>query len=415
MWHTPTSLTLRGRLFVAAGFSIAFTAWFSGQDGLVPVGVLLIALPVLATVSLARMNPDLHLHRTVRPPMIGVGQQGSAELVLTNRSSRPTSVQLIAEAMPDALGSPPRFVVASLGAGDRRVLRYRFVATQRGRHRLGPATVEFSDPYGLVVRRNRFTSFNEVTVTPRVIPLSPLSASGAWAGAGDNRPRSFATGSAEDVTVREYRDGDDLRRVHWRSSARVGALMVRREEQPWHLRATVYLDNREVAHHGQGATSTFERAVEAAASVAAHLLGAGFTVRLVTAFGEHHRPDWHAQERSAQLSGLLEQLAVLTPTRRTEPDARWLSDPERDGLVVAVLGQVVDGDAPFLARLGIRASATLALCLRSQGEDPAAHPLGPGITGWRGVSVLPDDDLGERWAALEAPSTVRGTSPWRPR
>ncbi len=56
-------------------------------------------------------------------------------------------------------------------------------------------------------------------VTPRVLPLPPVPLSGAWTGSGDNRPRAFASGSAEDVTVREYRRGDDLRRVHWRSSA----------------------------------------------------------------------------------------------------------------------------------------------------------------------------------------------------
>ena len=77
---------------------------------------------------------------------------------------------------------------------------------------------------------------------PSPLPTIPLT--GAWTGSGDNRPRAFATGSAEDVTVREYRRGDDLRRVHWRSSARTGELMVRREEQPWQSRATLFLDNR---------------------------------------------------------------------------------------------------------------------------------------------------------------------------
>ena len=105
-------------------------------------------------------------------------------------------------------------------------------------------------------------------------------------------------GSAEDVTVREYRRGDDLRRVHWRSSARTGELMVRREEQPWQSRATLFLDNRTHAHRGHGAASSLEYAVSAAASVALHLAQRGFMVRLVTADGEDRDTLWHDRRAS---------------------------------------------------------------------------------------------------------------------
>ena len=105
-------------------------------------------------------------------------------------------------------------------------------------------SVRVSDPFGLVELGRSFRSTATLTVTPRTVPLPPIPLGGAWTGSGDNRPRAFAIGSAEDVTVREYRRGDDLRRVHWRSSARVGELMVRREEQPWQSRATLFVDNR---------------------------------------------------------------------------------------------------------------------------------------------------------------------------
>ena len=76
----------------------------------------------------------------------------------------------------------------------------------------------------------------ELVVTPTVVPLPATGRAGVWTGAGDNRPRAFASGSAEDVTVREYRHGDPLRRVHWRTSARTGRPAPRRARTtapPW--------------------------------------------------------------------------------------------------------------------------------------------------------------------------------------
>ena len=128
--------------------------------------------------------------------------------------------------------------------------------------------VRVSDPFGLVELGRAFHTTVPLTVTPRTVPLTQIPLGGAWTGSGDNRPRAFATGSAEDVTVREYRRGDELRRVHWRSSAKIGELMVRREEQPWQSRATLFFDNRLRAHRGQGIASSLEAAVSAAASIA---------------------------------------------------------------------------------------------------------------------------------------------------
>ncbi|MEE1805149.1 DUF58 domain-containing protein, partial [Streptomyces sp. BE133] len=52
---------------------------------------------------------------------------------------------------------------------------------------------------------------------------------------------------------------DDLRRVHWRSTARYGELMVRREEQPQRARCTVLLDTRRIAYQGTGPSTPYTR------------------------------------------------------------------------------------------------------------------------------------------------------------
>ena len=75
---------------------------------------------------------------------------------------------------------------------------------------------------------------------------------GEATGYGDGRQRSLALAGEDDVIPRGYRYGDDLRRVHWRSTARYGELMVRREEQPQRARCTVLLDTRGIAYAGRG-------------------------------------------------------------------------------------------------------------------------------------------------------------------
>ena len=211
-----------------------------------------------------------------------------------------------------------------IGQGWRRHVTYQVRSDVRGRFEIGPMTVRVSDPFGLVELGRTFRTTVPLTVTPRTVPLPHIPLGGAWTGSGDNRPRAFATGSAEDVTVREYRRGDDLRRVHWRSSARVGELMVRREEQPWQSRATLFLDNRLRAHRGQGIASSLEAAVSAAASIAVHLSHRGFAVRLVTATGEDPSSAWHFRDADLNTGPLLEALAVVQAVHQPQLDTGWL-------------------------------------------------------------------------------------------
>jgi uncharacterized protein (DUF58 family) len=91
-----------------------------------------------------------------------------------------------------------------------------------------------------------------------------------------------AAAGDDDVIPRAYRNGDELRRVHWRSTARYGELMVRREEQRWQDRAVLILDSRRSAHTGSGPSSSFEFAVSAAASIGVHLARQGLDGHLLT-------------------------------------------------------------------------------------------------------------------------------------
>lgn len=405
------ALTGRGRAFLAAGITITVASIIMGQSSLVRIGVLLVALPLLTALWMGRSRFRLALTRTVSPQLVTAGQPAQVTLTLTNEARTPTGSLLLEDQVPYVLGSRPRFVLEGIGHGWRRHASYQVRSDVRGVFRVGPMSVRVSDPFGLVEIGRTFRSSVPLTVTPRTVALPSIPLGGAWTGSGDNRPRAFASGSAEDVTVREYRRGDDLRRVHWRSSARVGELMVRREEQPWQSRATLFLDNRLVAHRGQGVASSLEAAVSAAASIAVHLTHRGYAVRLVTASGEDHGGEgaatWHARAAEVNTGSLLEALAVTQLEHAVHVDASWLSEAGHGGLVVAVLGALRDTDRPFLSRLQHHATSALAVSLDVDAWAPHVTAVPSGDTaaglaahGWRAVTLGPRDRLDTAWQEL---------------
>ncbi len=289
--------------------------------------------------------------RSVGPQTVTAGQPSTVHLTMTNEGRTPSGVLMLEDHVPYVLGTRPRFVLDGIGHGWRRHAVYQVRSDVRGRFEIGPMSVRVSDPFGLVELGRSFHSTATLTVTPRTVPLPPIPLGGAWTGSGDNRPRAFAIGSAEDVTVREYRRGDDLRRVHWRSSARVGELMVRREEQPWQSRATLFVDNRMSAHQGQGIASSLESAVSAAASIAVHLGQRGFTVRLVTASGDDLSTTWHTRDPELNTRSMLEALAVVQPVTSHRIDTGWLAESTHGGLLLAVIGAITEADGPMLRRM----------------------------------------------------------------
>ncbi len=414
-------LTVRGRAFLAAGITAILCAVVLGQPALTRVGVLAVVLPLVAALVLARSRYRLALVRTVGPQMVTAGQPARVNLTITNEGRTPSGVLLLEDQVPYVLGTRPRFVLRGVGRGWRRDVGYQVRSDVRGRFDIGPMTVRVSDPFGLVELGRAFRTTVPLTVTPRTVHLPTIMLGGGWTGSGDNRPRAFAIGSAEDVTVREYRQGDDLRRVHWRSSARVGELMVRREEQPWQSRATIVLDNRTHVHRGQGIASSLETAVVVAASVGVHLSRLGYQVRLVTTAGEQSSADgtpWHDRDAELNAGPLLESLAVVHPVARVRMDARWLGEQVQGGITIAVLGSVDATDLPVLRRIQHHTTAALAVVLDveawvARGGAPSATTGVPLLTqhGWRAVALGPRDRIDAAWQELGrtgSASVVRG-------
>ena len=422
MREALSALTTRGRAFLAAGLTIALCALALGFDALLRVGILAVALPVLTAVVVSRARYRLSASRSVSPTRVSAGQPATVSLHLANDGRMPMGLLLLEDHVPYVLGTRARFLLDHTGPRWRQTVSYTVRSELRGRYEIGPLSVRVSDPFGLIELVRSFSSTTAVVVIPPVSVLSPIKVTGEWTGAGENRPRAFAVGSAEDVTVREYRRGDDLRRVHWPSSARIGELMVRREEQPWQSRATVLLDSRALAHRGSGPASSLEWAISAAASIAVHLAQVGFAVRLVTDRPGVDAHAWHDRSMSAvgQAGPILDELAVMSDSACTTLSDAVDAVVGQSGLVVALLGKLQGSDLSDLSRVSPYGSKVLGIVLDTDlwglpaGQTWSRHPLTPARggaaalaarlagSGWYATTAGPQDSPDQVWQRLGA-------------
>jgi len=274
-------LTTRGRAFVAAGLTLLFGGLLLGFADITRIGVLLAALPLLAGLATRRRNDSLVVTRTIHPVRLMVDQTANVEVVFENTSERRTQLQLAEERVDYLLGDRPRFILPPMEPGEIREVDYQIRSPVRGRHQLGPLTLRVRDPFGLATIAASLTATSEVLVLPRVEVLGSGRPRGDGIGAEGAIPHMVALHGEDDVAIRSYRDGDDLRRIHWPATAHRSELMVRQEDRPARRRAVIVLDSRASGHQGPGTLGSFEWAVTAAASIAVHLAGHSYALHLV--------------------------------------------------------------------------------------------------------------------------------------
>src|SRR5215510_4793341 len=278
--------TTRGRAFVAAGAAAGVLGLGLGQRTLLSIGGVLIILPVLSVLAASRTRYRITWARAITPARVPAGHTASVSIQLNNVSRLPTGLLLAEDTVPYSIGSRPRFILDRIEPGGSRWLSYPIQPDHRGKFAIGPLHVRVADAFGLAKVGSTAAPPATLVVTPAVTALPHTALAGSWLGEGDARASTAAAAGEDDVVPRAYRDGDELRRVHWRSTARYGELMVRREEQRWRNRAVLFLDTRLTAHGGRGPASSFEYAVSAAASIGVHLAREEMDTEFVTDAGQ---------------------------------------------------------------------------------------------------------------------------------
>jgi len=294
-------------------------------------------------------------------------------------------------------------VLDEIEPGGSRELSYQIHSDTRGKFTIGPLRVRVTDAFGLVEISRSARTTSTLVVTPKIIALPRAAAPSSWLGEGDGGMRTISATGEDDAAPRPYQYGDGLRRVHWRSTARYGELMVRREEHQWRNSASVFLDTRRSAHAGSGPTASFEFAVSAAASIGAHLTGEGFRARLITEAGE-------IAPRGTFQDTLLDMLAVISPSRESGCAAGTTALADAGGQLIAVLGRLSADDARQLAasRRGNAPAMALLLTVSAWATDVvpddttrAAQILAG--AGWRVAIMTAGTPLALAWQQLHRP------------
>ncbi len=407
--------TLRGVTLLVAGGSLAAAASAIGEPDLAAVGVALVGIVVLGLLITWLARPVLGVTRSTALE-IPVGSPLEEHLTVSNTSRLALSGLQFHDVQPAGPGTDARFsLLRGMGAWEQTV-NYQVDATLRGHYRQGPLLVRAFDPFGVASHRWQVPEEpSRLRVTPRIWPVTGLPNRAGTGAAGEATPQRVGQAGQDDILVREHRQGDDLRRVHWRMTAKQGDLMVRLEEHPWDPAATLVVDVRSSAHFGRGTGSTLEWAVSMCASVGVYLLRRRHLVTVVAPESTIHTPT--RLDMSVDRDRLVAALTDLKESRTVDL-GQGLSDTEAIGnhsLVIAVLGKLGAADASALTAVGSRAGSAVALApdvasFGLTGEAARMHDEACRLlesSGWTVHRYVAGEGVPDAWQALVERSRVR--------
>lgn len=250
----------------------------------------------LAIASLFMLGRDqVAVTIGLEPPRVNAGQTAGVSIEARNATGR--------RILPFRLEAPAGALIVqsdvpSLPTNGVHREEFAIPTSRRGIIRIGPVSSVRGDPLGLMRREVAWTESTDLFVHPATVPLSGIAS--GWIRDLDGLSTNDLSSSGVELhTLREYEPGDDRRHVHWRTSVRVGTLMVRQfiDTRRWHLAVVLGTSRREYASDDE-----FELAVSVAASLGVRALRDRQSVSCVA--GAHEVPAFHSTSLLDGLAGV---------------------------------------------------------------------------------------------------------------
>lgn len=375
-------LTRSGWASLGIGVILGIVARVVGPSELWVLSAGAIALPLLALAWVHLRRPNVQAVREVGPTRIFAGSSSRIQITFGNDGRISSPVLAITDRLGD--GRDANLQLPPIRSGSRTAAGYRLPAERRGVVSIGPLDFSHTDPFGMAARRWSVIDPIDVLVYPRYVEVPPPPRPpGDDQRLDEQKANHLGRSSNEFYALRNYVVGDDLRRVHWPSTARFGEPMIRQDEQPEQGRTTVLLDNRAEA----AVPAVFERMVSAATSLLFAARNRDDLVRLVTtsgydsgfttSVGRDEALDELARVQQVDRADLLGTISLLQRSMGTS--------------VVAVLGQAKATPNDV--------QAVPAASLVVFGSDPSSQPIDVGLASNLMVAVSPSQDFSQQWTA----------------
>ena len=346
------AFTRDGRMFVLVAVGVGFGAINTGNNLLYLLLGWALSFIIASGILSERNLRGLVVRR--RPPArVHAGEPFLMEIAVENTKPRAASFSIEIE---DLLAGRPldkKCYFLKVPAGKTQRTSYRHTFARRGVYRLDGVRIATKFPFALFRKSRDVAEACEVLVYPAVVPVPRPTPQARQQG--DALTERLGR-RGEFFGLREWREGDDRRDVHWRSSARTGRTMVREYEDELSRRAVILVDNALPAETlralaadaldgaAEAHVDALERAISRAASLAAAYLEAGWTVQVV-ARGE----EVPAAAGRAQLARVLRMLALLPTVADDVAFARF--DGRADSVLVAPAGLDLGNRPPRVGKV----------------------------------------------------------------
>jgi uncharacterized protein (DUF58 family) len=344
------------------GAALTAAGWAFRWPEVVVLGAGMMILVLGSLIEVLR-RPHLALDRAIEPPRVEKGTPAIAVVHVTNLARRTLPPLTIEQRLGD---TPVRAVLPRLRRGEQGLRTYRLPTSRRGIFEIGPVEIPKADPFGLCRTVQRMGTPQPISVHPRVLALHPLPTGISRHLEG---PSSDAApqGTITFHRLREYVVGDDLRTVHWPSTAHAGKLVVRHNvdtSQPY----TVVLTDLDPEGYSE---ETFEEAIDVTASLVVSLAAGKAPVQLRLTNGD--RLGGPAQRDPVPL---VDYLTEVQPDPAGSLDAQ-LAQLRRDrgGTALVVVTGRLDGDRlPLIAALRRRFDRVIVTTIVARSRRTPVHP-----------------------------------------
>jgi uncharacterized protein (DUF58 family) len=409
-------LTVRGWATLVAGVVVFVLAYTLGRRELLVVACLALLLSLGGLLITRLRRPKLDVIRLFSPPVVAAGSSAQVTLRVYNAGSVTTPTLRWNDAIPwRERQKAHELDPIRIGSAKARtaVLQYELHPHRRGLFPIGPLVVEYSDPFGMARTLSACGDVDRLTVVPAVTQLpvgGPILIDGDGAAQLVQRR---AVGNDDDLTTREYRSGDALRRVHWRASARHGELMVRQEEHRSHPDARIVIDTRLAGYPDAVPdaenwppaphSDAFEWAVRMLASLAVHLDEAGFRVDVVETATPQVEQIGERWEGGQRVESFLTSLAAVRLLDRHHELPVTAADAVGPTFAILAQPDTEAVDWVLRQRRPGQSGAVFAIGMSMESRERFAD------AGWLCVDANPWDDIADVWrsSATEA-GYIRG-------